>query len=75
MTKATRLGWQQIEILKRVRDDPGLSTSKALEGLTRSNSPEKRLEEYGLIIDVGDNSRRQWHLTEAGAEELEKRDA
>lgn len=74
MPSKHRLGWQQVEVLRRCYLKPGMGSLELCRDLNISNRPHKRVQEHGLVEDRGDERRRQWHLTEAGLAELRRRD-
>ena len=75
MTTRYKLGWQQVEILRRCHLKEGMNSVQLLKGLNRSNRPEKKLSEYGLIEDrSGGEHARSWYLTADGVAELKRRD-
>ncbi len=69
-----RLGWQQVEVLRRSYLKPGMGTLELLRDLNISNRPQKKLQEKGLVEDRGTDRKREWHITEAGLAELRRRD-
>jgi len=70
-----RIGWQQLIILRRARDSPGLSSTKICKGLNITNYPHKRLENRGLLrheeVKHNNTVHHEWYITDEGREKLE----
>ena len=75
MTTQYKLGWQQVEILRRCYLKEGMTSGQLLQGLNQHNSPQKRLQSYGLIEDRSTEDRvRAWFITPEGLAQLKRRD-